>query len=424
MVSCNTTDPPPDNRTLTLTFEDASCTEVWIQLSTENFQLPAELNLIRTNSDGNSVSQIYFLTTRDSLLYIDSLLPNNTYKLKASSILNSISSNEINIITMDTTSHNFTWQTFTFGEHSSSVIYDVAIIDENNIWAVGEIYMNDSLGQPDPQAYNAVHWDGNEWKLLRILFYTICGQQSRTPYPASSIFAFSENEIWIAMRGDQIAKIENGVHTQTMCLPWSFTINKIWGTSSNDLFVVGNQGNIAHYQNGQWNRIETETTTNINDVWGYYDQVKNIRSVMAVASNILQSGEYRLISISDNIAKDTLNWPYNHWLKGIWFKNEYSPVYVCGSGIRVYRGGAWEELNLPNYFTESIRGNDVNDIMTVGHYGIIMHFNGVNWNVFNDFFPADYIFSSVALKKNTVIIVGNTTSGGVAGQAIIVVGKR
>jgi len=62
--------------------------------------------------------------------------------------------------------------------------------------------------------------------------------------------------------------------------------------------------------------------------------------------------------------------------------------------------------------------------MTVGHYGIIMHFNGVNWNVFNDFFPADYIFSSVALKKNTVIIVGNTTSGGVAGQAIIVVGKR
>ncbi len=44
---------------------------------------------------------------------------------------------------MDTTSHNFTWQTCTFGEHSNSVLYDVAIIDENNIWAVGEIYMND-----------------------------------------------------------------------------------------------------------------------------------------------------------------------------------------------------------------------------------------------------------------------------------------
>jgi len=47
---------------------------------------------------------------------------------------------------MDTTSHNFTWQTWTFGEHSSSRLYDVAIINENNIWAVGEIYMKDSLG--------------------------------------------------------------------------------------------------------------------------------------------------------------------------------------------------------------------------------------------------------------------------------------
>ena len=54
----------------------------------------------------------------------------------------------------DTTSHNFTWQTWTFGEHSSSVLYDVVIIDENNIWAVGEIYLSDSLGQPDPHAYN------------------------------------------------------------------------------------------------------------------------------------------------------------------------------------------------------------------------------------------------------------------------------
>ncbi len=58
------------------------------------------------------------------------------------------------ITTMDTTSHNFTRQSFTFGQHSSSVLYDVAIIDENNIWAVGDIYMNDSLGNPDPNRYN------------------------------------------------------------------------------------------------------------------------------------------------------------------------------------------------------------------------------------------------------------------------------
>jgi hypothetical protein len=41
----------------------------------------------------------------------------------------------------------------------------VAIIDENNIWAVGGIYMDDSTGQPDPEPYGLVHWDGNKWNL-------------------------------------------------------------------------------------------------------------------------------------------------------------------------------------------------------------------------------------------------------------------
>lgn len=66
--------------------------------------------------------------------------------------------------TIDTTSHNFNFQTWRFGEHSSSTLYDVAIIDENNIWAVGEIYLNDSTGQPDPMPYNAIQWNGIQWQ--------------------------------------------------------------------------------------------------------------------------------------------------------------------------------------------------------------------------------------------------------------------
>ncbi len=55
-------------------------------------------------------------------------------------------SNELSVTTMDTTSHNFTWQTFTFDKHSSSVLNEVAIIDENNIWAVGKDTKRDGFG--------------------------------------------------------------------------------------------------------------------------------------------------------------------------------------------------------------------------------------------------------------------------------------
>ncbi|MBK7500057.1 MAG: hypothetical protein IPI19_13445 [Ignavibacteriales bacterium] len=161
-ISCDSTEPPA-NISLTLKLEDVSCTEAWLQLTTNNIQLPATINLLINNS----VTQTFSLSTNDSVLYIDSLLPNQTYKLIAAMQQSNNVSNEVTVTTMDTTSHNFTWQTFEFGQHSSSTLYDVAIIDENNIWAVGEIYMNDSLGNPDPTFYNVVHWDGQSWELKR-----------------------------------------------------------------------------------------------------------------------------------------------------------------------------------------------------------------------------------------------------------------
>ena len=43
--------------------------------------------------------------------------------------------------TMDTTSHAFTWQSFTFGDGGGScTLYDVAIINDTLAYAVGEIY--------------------------------------------------------------------------------------------------------------------------------------------------------------------------------------------------------------------------------------------------------------------------------------------
>ena len=88
-ISCNTTEPPiitpppPDLRKITLTFEDASCTEVWLKIKADSLTLPAELTLKQYNPTGDSLSQIFVLNTQDSVLYIDSLLPNQTYNYQA-----------------------------------------------------------------------------------------------------------------------------------------------------------------------------------------------------------------------------------------------------------------------------------------------------------------------------------------------------
>ena len=275
--SCGTTEPPPPDETkpiLNLELDDVSCTEAWLQLTTKDLELPAELILKQYNTTGDSVTQVFNLSTQDSLLYIDTLLPNQTYNYQLSGIWHpvsgnqqQVSSNKLTSTTMDTTSHNFTWQSWTFGEHSNSILYDVAIINENNIWAVGEIYMNDSLDNPDYNAYNAVHWDGTNWELKRIYTYSSCNPIDYSPLRA--IWFFSDTNIVVTGGGsiDWFDGKTNRVECSIRPL-LTGAINKMWGSSSSDLYVVGNGGNIAHYNGSSWTKIASGTTLDIQDIWG------------------------------------------------------------------------------------------------------------------------------------------------------------
>ena len=159
---CNTTEP--GNR-LELTVEDVSCTEAWIKVTGET---GSEITL---NRDGKEVERLT-LKSSSQTIYDDSLLPNKAYTYQVSSIQNQespegTSSNQLQVTTLDSTSSNFDWKLYTFGDFnatgSPSELYGVTILNENDIWAVGRIYTGDSAG-----TYNAVHWNGEEWKLIRI----------------------------------------------------------------------------------------------------------------------------------------------------------------------------------------------------------------------------------------------------------------
>ncbi|NWG28280.1 MAG: glucosyl transferase, partial [Ignavibacteriaceae bacterium] len=284
ITACNTTEPPPppdgEKPTLALALDDASCTEAWLQLTTKDLELPAELTLKQYNPTGDSLSKIFLLNTQDSLLYIDSLLPNQSYQYQVSSIEHPATSNELSVTTMDTTSHNFTFEMLTFGTIGSSTLYDVAIINENNIWAVGEILIADT-SQNGYTTYNAVHWDGIQWELMRIPFLF---QGDSFYSPIYAVFAFGANDIWFGI-GNLIHWDGTKYWSIGISSVFPSLVNKIWGSSSSDLYVVGNNGNIVHYNGTRWSRIESGTELNINDIWGDYNEKTNEWEILAVASN-------------------------------------------------------------------------------------------------------------------------------------------
>jgi len=430
LTGCNTVDPPPgDKPTLTLKLEDVSCVEAWIELTTTNLQLPATVTLKQTNPNGDTKSHISILNTKDSLLYIDSLLPNKSYSFiashsSASGGLSGISSNALSVTTMDTTSHHFTFQSWTFGEHSSSVLYDVAIINENNIIAVGEIYMNDSLGQPDPNAYNVVRWDGNEWTIGRIAFTGGC----HIIYPPiRSIWAFTENDIWFASGGSLVHY--DGINYYNDCRMNSIItppLNKIWGTSSSDLYVVGSKGTIIRYNGTLWVRRETITDLNIYDIWGDYNSKTNEWEILAVASNYSSSLEKEIILIQNKQIKkiSTETNPQMEPLLTTWFvpNRQY---YVAGSGIyqkKLLQDSFWKHnlFNITTFATTSLRGNNINDVVGVGAFGDLVHFNGLIWKSdYDEPLLSNGSYTEVSIKNDLITAVGGNNS-----QAIILIGRR
>jgi len=314
------------------------------------------------------------------------------------------SSMELTIETMDTTSHDFTWQIDTLGD-GYSVLRDVAIINDTLAYAVGEIYKRDSLGNWDPNAYNLVKWNGKEWKLLKIQFYTFCGQTDTGSYPAKSIFAFGPDNIWIGMYGSQVVRWNGKTQSPPECIPVS--INKLWGENLNSVWAVGINGQIAHYDGARWRRLESGTDQTINDVWGVQDPKTNEPFILAGASNVYNPGYIKLLQIKKSGYVDTIPWiSQGRRISSVWFQNQ-NRLFTAGGGVFTRSpNGIWKEFKeIPLIYTNRIRGQAINDIFVVGDFGIVTHWNGINWRLYSE--VAVTLYYSCDYKNNMMIAVGS-----------------
>ena len=413
-TACNTTEPTPKviNGTAELTVEDASSTEVWLNLHA-GVGLPADVKIYKDNKLSRTIN----LISKDTVIYEDNLLPQKSYTFRATAKLGDIElqSQNVTAVTMDTTSHSFIAETFTFGEHSSSRLFDVSIIDENNIWAVGEIFMNDSLGQPDPHAYNAVHWNGSEWELKKIQSEF---RGNNITVPLEGIIAFGSTDIWfvgsLPIHGDGNNWTMYDLRTT---VDPSLSLSKAWGSNSNNIYLVGRSGSIAHYNGSEWEKIESGTELEFHDIYG------NNGKIYCVAAQLFSGINSELYEIKNNNALLIDN--TNLGLSSVSIYVLREKLYVFGYYRLVRTEGkiGWEQISEPVNFDgyAKIRGNGYNDVVAVGSFGKIYHYNGISWKLrrigenINNLID----FSSVAIKNNIICAVGKTKN-----FATIVIGRR
>lgn len=326
---------------------------------------------------------------------------------------------------LDTTSHSFTWQITLLGDGlSSSMLNDVAIINDTLAYAVGEIFLRDSTGQEDFNPYNAAIWNGRSWTIQRIPYY----YQGQALYqPIRWIYALSESDIWfensVRWNGQAFENVDIGTSVFL-----GIGSRKMWVSTNGLMYIVGNSGTIALSTNhgSTWQALASGTTLPFQDIWGAANPATGQTEVLAVASNTIAvpSGK-KLLRITGTTVSTVSDSGLSFALSGIWFlPNEI--YYLVGGGIyysgTVGTGTIWKgELSaVTPYYTEDVRGNGPNDVFVVGDYGEILHFNGASWRSFrSETGLTNGRYRRVAVAGNLVIAVGDEGD-----QAVVAVGRH
>jgi hypothetical protein len=327
----------------------------------------------------------------------------------------------------DTTSHNFVWQIQMLGDGISSRLYDVAIINDTLAYAVGEIYLKDSTGSLDPLLYNIARWNGSVWAAGRV---SVLFRGSLITPSLAGIFAFSSSDIWLSsgvpIHGDGKQWEQFHLFDMGILTPSDGSVTRIWGSSSNSIYFVGNLGTVVYFDGRTWQKLSSGTTLPIQDIWGGVNASTGQTEILALASNEFEvpSGK-KLLRIQNLTAIAVPDSGLPVVLSGLWFAPG-KKYYVVGDGLfekdHFSSTTPWTSFHqgLTTFFTEAIRGSGASDVFVVGHYGTVLHFNGSTWyNYQREVVLPNAILHSVAIKGNLSIAVGDA-----AGKGVVLVGRR
>jgi hypothetical protein len=313
----------------------------------------------------------------------------------------------------DTTSHNFVWtQTTLPGE---GILTGCWVFGPKAIYVVGG---------------NIYKWNGTKWTDV-----TPTDTKGRTlagSLSGSSMFAFNEGDYWLTYAGVAYHVVDNTAigYPQEQQNP-HFT-HSSWGTSSTDMYSVGDGGTILHFDGMSWTRMVSGTTKNLYSIWGTSGQ--NIWAagwdVNHATSEILH---YNGTSWQENIL--AVNGEGYKWGLGeVWACDSAGHPITCVSGSQLFRktdASMWREDDsdrIGNRYTDGgyigvgVRGNSSNDLIAAGNSGFIAHWNGHSWHDYPDFFDASSQaigLSGLSMKDNTVCTVGDKN-----GASWVAIGQR
>jgi formylglycine-generating enzyme required for sulfatase activity len=147
-------------------------------------------------------------------------------------------------------------------------------------------------------------------------------------------------------------------------------LHGVWGSSTKDVFAVGDGGTVVHYDGTGWSLMGWITPEHLHDVWG------------SSAGDVFAVGNAGTIMHYDGTTWSPMSSGTTNILFAVW-GNSSSDVYAVGEAgtILHYDGTSWGPMSSgTTIWLHDAWGSRGGDVFAVGRFGTILHYDGAVWS--------------------------------------------
>lgn len=299
-----------------------------------------------------------------------------------------------------------------------------------DIWGSSptDIYV---VGHNDrPIAGTMFHFDGSTWKTSG--FHASEGGAIAGSVDLRAIAGFSPGNLIVVgerlfmnphpppniLDSSLIISLRKGLwHEETIQV--AAGLQSVSGRSMTDVWACGRGGLVYHYDGLRWQSDTVKLSVPTGGEYYLWDirVSRNSPEVFLLGyihqNDLAKTTRYFFIRQNDKwVLKDSMIFEPNNVIEkfgenGLWVSPE-GTLYSFGSGVFRWTGSSWIEILSTGSALANMSGTSDRNILAVGDFGEMWHYNGSDWYEFRDLRIPDRTYSAAWTDGEQVFVCGFT----------------